>query len=260
MYGYCSEIWQRRFFWLTLVRMDLRRRYRRSVLGIGWSLLNPILMTCVFCVVFAKLFGEDLTTYAPFVLSGLAFWSFASGVVTESCQCFYAGEHYIRQLPAPLAIYPLRTTLGLFAHFMIALLILLLMVWGLRGAENLGSLWSVVPALGMFFLLAWSVAVCAGVLNVVFPDMQHLIQVGMQVLFYLTPVFYSGKMLAKHRLQWLMDCNPLAACIELLRAPILDARLASWQTWGIVAGFTSIVGVAAVLTLWRMERRLIYRL
>src|SRR5688572_9379330 len=120
MREYCAEIWRKRYFWLSLVRMDLRRRYRRSMLGIGWSLLNPILMTCVFCVVFAKLFGEDLTTYAPFVLSGLAFWAFISGTTTEGCQCFYVGEHYLRQHPTPLAIFPLRTTLGLFAHFGIA--------------------------------------------------------------------------------------------------------------------------------------------
>jgi lipopolysaccharide transport system permease protein len=260
MHAYCAEVWRRRYFWLSLVKIDLQRRYRRSVLGIGWSLLHPILMTCVFCVVFAKLFGESLTTYAPFVLSGLAFWSFISAITAEGCQCFYNGETYIRQHPTPLAIYPLRTTLGLFIHFGIAMLLLMILVWSLRGFENLWTLWSLVPALAILFVLAWSVATCVGMLNVLFPDMQHLIQIGMQALFYLTPVIYSGKMLERHRLQWLMDCNPLAACIELLRAPILDARLANWQSWCFASVVTAIFGVAAALILARMQRRLIYYL
>jgi ABC-type polysaccharide/polyol phosphate export permease len=112
----------------------------------------------------------------------------------------------------------------------------------------------------VILLLAWSAAVCVGILNVLFPDMQHLIQVGMQAVFYLTPVFYSGKMLARHRLQWLMDCNPLAACIELLRAPILEARPANWQHWCFATAVALTVATIAALTLARMERRLIYYL
>ena len=76
MIGYLARIWRLRYFWTSLVRIDLRNRYRRSVLGIGWSLLHPILMTAVLCAVFCPLFSVDYRQFAPFLLAGLAFWNF----------------------------------------------------------------------------------------------------------------------------------------------------------------------------------------
>ena len=62
MTGYLSKVWRLRHFWMALVRIDLRNRYRRSVIGIGWSLLQPIAMTTVLCVVFSQLFKADVRT------------------------------------------------------------------------------------------------------------------------------------------------------------------------------------------------------
>ncbi|HEX4128820.1 MAG TPA: ABC transporter permease [Pirellulales bacterium] len=257
---YCNEIWNKRYFWSSLVWVDLRRRYRRSWLGIGWSLMHPIIMTVVFCSVFCQLFGQDVRDYAPFVLSGLAFWNFISGVTGDGCQSFYASEHYIRQHPAPLAIYPLRTTLGMGLHFLMALCVLLVMVWAIRGPSNLATLWALVPALALLFMMGWSVAICLGVVNVVFPDMQHLVQVGLQVLFYTTPVFYSAKLLEGHGVDWLVRWNPLAAALDLIRDPILNARLPSAHAWGVAGLATMILGTIAAWILSRVERRLIFHL
>ena len=110
---YLLAVWQCRYFWLSLVKMDLRTRYRRSVLGIGWSLLHPIAMTAIICIVFPRFLKDiNIHTYAPFVLAGLACWNYILFVTLQGCQCFYQGEMYIRQFPAPMAIFPLRTALG----------------------------------------------------------------------------------------------------------------------------------------------------
>ncbi len=122
MTAYVADMWRLRHFWMGLVRSDLRNRYRRSLLGLGWSLLQPVAMTIVLCTVFAGvLFGASAREYAPFVLSGLTFWSFVSVTAITGCQCFFQGESYIRQHRAPLAIYPLRTTLGTAYHFVVGL-------------------------------------------------------------------------------------------------------------------------------------------
>jgi lipopolysaccharide transport system permease protein len=215
--------------------------------------MNPICMTGVLCVVFSQLFHEDIWTYAPYVLSGMAFWNFMTGTIIEGCQSYYQGETYIRQHPAPLAIYPLRTTLGMGVHFLMALIVLLSMVWLL-------ALWSVVPAFALMFLLAWTTAAVLGVMTVMFPDVQHLVHVGMQVLFYMTPIFYSSKLLDGHGLGWVLKWNPLAACLELLRAPILDAQLAAWQPWCLAAGTTCLTTAAAAWTFSKIERKLIFYL
>ena len=259
--NYCAGIWEKRYFWMSLVHVDLRRRYRRSMFGIGWSLMHPVAMTAVFCLVFCAMpqWAEPLATYAPYVLSGLVFWSFVTGTTTDGCQCFYLGENYIRQQPMPLAIYPLRATLGVATHLLLGMVMLLLMVWVVQGPKNLLYLWSVVPALAIIFALAWSVAICLGVMNVIFPDTQHLVQLAMQAAFYTTPVFYRPTMLPE-RLRWLSNWNPLAACLELIRAPVLDAQLASWNAWGLAIAATCLAATAAVFTLSKVEKRLVFSL
>ena len=123
MTAYVADMWRLRHFWIGLVRNDLRNRYRRSLLGLGWSLLQPVAMTIVLCTVFAGVFGASLREYAPYLLSGLTFWSFVSVTATTGCQSFFQGESYIRQHRAPLAIYPLRTTLGAGYHFLVGLVV-----------------------------------------------------------------------------------------------------------------------------------------
>jgi ABC-type polysaccharide/polyol phosphate export permease len=140
MSSYLSAVWQCRYFWLSLVKMDLRTRYRGSLLGIGWSLLQPLCMTAILCTVFCKIFRVDISWFGPYLLSGLACWSFILNVTLGGCGCFHQAEPYIRQYPAPLAIYPLRTVLGTTFHFLLALGIVLLLVSGF--------LWLVQPLSG----------------------------------------------------------------------------------------------------------------
>src|SRR5215207_9536845 len=118
MVNYLASVWDCRYFWLNLVKMDLRTRYRRSVLGLGWSLLNPIAMTIILCVVFSKVLMPNggARDYAPYLLAGLATWNYILTATIQGCQCLYQGEPYIRQHPAPMAIYPLRTALGGMVH------------------------------------------------------------------------------------------------------------------------------------------------
>src|SRR5438874_2169218 len=127
MRDYLAAVWRCRYFWLSLVKNDLRTRYRRSVLGMGWSLLHPICMTTILTAVFYKLFNQPVSEYAPFVLAGLATWNYVLTVVQHGCHCFFIGESYIRQYPAPLAIYPLRTALGGTVHFLLALSVVILL-------------------------------------------------------------------------------------------------------------------------------------
>ncbi|MCE5267985.1 MAG: ABC transporter permease [Planctomycetaceae bacterium] len=262
MTGYFSEIWRLRYFWMALVRIDLRNRYRRSVIGIGWSLLHPIAMTVVLCVVFSQLFRQDIRTFAPFLLSGLTLWGFITAVVMQGCQCFFVSESYIRQQRAPLAIYPLRTTLGAGFHFVLGFGIAAMLVWCVRGFGNPPVLLSLIPTLALLFVIGWSLAICAGVANVMFQDSQHLIEVLMQVLFYATPIIYRPEMLLERHplMPWFVFLNPFAALLELIRKPLLDGVLPA--PWAIDMSLALAVAAAAMaaLALRRFEKRMIFYL
>ena len=261
MTGYLSNIWRLRYFWMALVRNDLRNRYRRSIIGIGWSLLHPIAMTAVLCVVFSQLLkADDIRTYAPFLLSGLTFWGFITAVVMQGCQCFFHGESYIRQHPAPLAIYPLRTTLGAGFHFLLGLGIAMVFVWCVKGPGNLPTLLSLLPTLALLFIIGWSLALCMGIANVMFQDSQHLIEVVLQILFYVTPILYKADMLRDKGLGWLVDYSPFAMLLELIQQPLLYGQLPSQWAMGVGA-LTGLAAVSiAAMMLKTFEKQLIFYL
>ncbi len=249
---------------MALVRSDLRTRYRGSVIGMGWSLLRPIAMTAVLCVVFSQLLGQSIREYAPMLLCGLTFWNFITAVINQGCQCFFQGESYIRQHPAPLAIYPLRTVLGAGFHFLLGFAVAAVFVWCVKGFDNLPAMLSLIPIFVLLFVIGWSLAICMGVANVMFQDTEHLIEVFLQIVFYLTPIMYPAKMLSdkleKFHAAWLLNLNPFTVLVELLREPLIAGKFPSPE----MACLGAFVGLAAVsiasLTLMRFEKRLIFYL
>ena len=219
MKNYLLSVWKLRYFWLALVRIDLRNRYRRSMIGMGWSLLQPIAMATVICFVFKNLFNADVATFGPYLLAGLTMWNFISASVIGGCQSFFQNESYIRQQPAPLAIYPLRAALGGAVHLLLGLIVFVAVTRVMHGPVNLCTLPALLPGIALLFIFGWSLAILAGVMNVLFQDTQHLVEVLLQILFYSTPIIYPAEMLRERGAGWIIDANPLASFLELIRRP-----------------------------------------
>jgi lipopolysaccharide transport system permease protein len=260
MVAYLGAVWRCRYFWLSLVRMDLRTRYRGSALGIGWSLLQPIAMTVILCTVFGHLFNLELSFYAPFLMSGLTFWSFVTGVTVNGCQCFFMGEAYIRQHPAPMAIYPLRTTLAGSFHFGVALLMVVILGGVLNGYRSAWPLLSLVPTFGLLMVFGWSLATLFGLANVRFRDTHHLSEIGLQIVFYATPVMYPPTLLAGKGFGWAMDLNPVVPFLTLLREPLVYGRVPEFTTFLAATAITLFLTTLASFALKHQERKLIFHL
>jgi ABC-type polysaccharide/polyol phosphate export permease len=260
MVGYLGAMWRCRYFWLSLVKVDLRTRYRRSFLGLGWSLLRPIAMTLILCAVFRRIMQQDMEKFAPHLFSGLVLWDYIAITVRNGCQCFFQGESYIRQYPAPIAIYPLRTALGETVHFLTALVVVIGVVWYLNGFANLPALLALLPTLALLFVFVWSLALIAGFANVYFQDTQHLTDVGLQLLFYASPIIYFANRFDGGRLGLVLRCNPLLPFFELVRAPILDATAPDPLTFLQATLTVLLTAAVALFVCSRAQRQLIFHL
>jgi lipopolysaccharide transport system permease protein len=254
----------------------------------GWSLLHPIALTAIFCMVFTHLMMPQggVARYAPYLLAGLATWNFILTSTLQGCQCFFLGESYIRQYPAPMGIYPLRTVLGALIHFLIALTVVVAMVWIIKGfvppdpppsaaalaagahAPRPDPTWRqlilalpwLVPGILLLFLFAWSMAVLAGFANVYFQDTQHLCEVGFQILLYMTPILYERQMLVDRGFGWIADLNPITAFLDLVREPVLWGVHPSAYTFSVACLTVVAVMGGAMVTLSRCQRKLIFQL
>jgi ABC-type polysaccharide/polyol phosphate export permease len=267
-----TAVWKFRHFLLALVRLDLRQRYRRSVLGVGWSLLHPLAMTAVFAVVFSQLLGGgDIRRYVPHLLIGMALWGFLKDSAVHGCRALIASEAYIRQSPLPYTVYTLRTVLGLAIHGGIALamaigLTILIQETALFPGAAAGSpgaykvLWAIIPGIVMTLLTAWAVATVFAFVNVYFHDTQHILEVGAQILFFMTPIIYFADNLHAKNMAWMLNINPVNLFLELIRTPLLTGQPPANDV--LVAGAiltAATIGLAVGTTLW-LQKRVIFHL
>lgn len=257
MLEYAASIWRCRNFWLSLVGNDLQMRYRRSALGVGWSLLHPLATTLVLGAVFHGIFQRPIREYLPYLLCGLGCWAYLTGVISQGCQSYIQAEPYIRQHPLPMAIYPLRITLGLLIHHLIALAVVVVLSVSLRGWDKFPDLLSLALALPILFLFGWAAGILAGFVNVIFRDTQHALDIGFQVLFYLTPVIYPADFLKSTRAGHLAAFNPLAPFVDLIRDPIIHGHPADQATWYAASLITLTAVGIAILSLNVQQKRVV---
>jgi lipopolysaccharide transport system permease protein len=260
MSTYVSAVWRCRYFWLSMVQLDLRGRYARARLGLGWSVLQPLAMSAILCAAFHGIFKVEVAEFMPYVLAGMAVWNFILGTTSSGCKCFLQARTYIYQHPAPMAIYPLRTVLGFGFHLLLALGVVLLVTGWLRGFSNPAALLSLIPGLGVLVVLGWSLATLAGLSFVYFRDTQYLLELGFQGLFYLTPIMYDPEKLDSPTLAHVMRYHPLVPCLRLLREPLLNGRVPSPATFAAASLTALVAAVVAVWMLRRLENALIYRM
>jgi ABC-type polysaccharide/polyol phosphate export permease len=260
MLSYLALIWRCRNFWFSLVVNDLQLRYRRSALGVGWSLLHPLAYAVVLGAAFHEIFHQPIREYLPYLLCGLACWGFLTGAATDGCSTYINAENYIRQHPLPLAVYPLRTALGAMIHFLIALALVGVLKLALQGMARPPEPFSLTLGVLLVFLFGWSVAVLAAYVNVAFRDTQHLLGIVLQIWFYLSPIIYPAQSLASTRFGWVVAFNPLTPFLDVVRVPMLEGRPPSLACYGAALAIVAAVAGAAALSLGRQQRQVIFYL
>jgi lipopolysaccharide transport system permease protein len=288
MIGQLTTIWNYRYFWMSLVQMDLQIRYRRSLIGIGWSMLNPILMTIVFCLVFSEWNKQsDWRQSAPYFLGGIAIWEYIKNSTLLGCSTFFSNESYIRQVPLPVAIYHLRTVLGTTIHFLISMIILLITITVLTrtsGAPHAAQFWDslmiagvdqtqplywlrafrvlpiVIPSLVMAFIFAWSCSTIAGFLTVYLQDAKYLLEVFFTIFFFLTPILYPVQRLYDSGMGILAEGNPAVLFFGLIRDPMLFGIYPDMALVikGMVMTLTTFL--VAIGMIYKLEKKLIFHL
>lgn len=206
----------------ALVIRDLKVRYRRSMIGFTWSMLQPLLLMIVFHFVFSHLFvlkGFNIKNYAVFALSGILFWNFFQQSIVASMNSLKANAHILQKLPVPLAVFPIATVISGLVNLLLAFVPLfgiLIAVGHPMGPELLFLPVSV--ALAVFFTLGAGLLLAP--LAVFFNDVVELVNVILTLMFYMTPIIYPLAMLEGQDFFWVVRFNPIRSILEVFRDPI----------------------------------------
>jgi lipopolysaccharide transport system permease protein len=263
MIQHLKAIWTFRYFWASLVKMDLVTRYRKSSLGILWSLLHPLCMTAVFALAFWKLAGGSWQEYTLLTLCGMTVFGFLRDCTLQGSHALARNDAYIRQSPLPYSIYSLRVMLYNLVHFVISLVVLVLLavVFSVFGAEhtvNFANMWMALPMVLVLAICAWATTTITAFVTVFFHDVSHMMEVAAQILFFLTPIFYKRELFDGRQMSYMVDWNPIAAFIEVIRSPLVRGTPATQTEYLTVFGVTAAVVGLAVLTVYKLSKRVIF--
>jgi ABC-type polysaccharide/polyol phosphate export permease len=159
-----------------------------------------------------------------------------------------------------LAVYPLRIVLGAMIHFLIAVVLVLVLTVALRGVGRPPEVFSLLVGILMLFLFGWAVTILAGFVNIAFRDTQHILEVVFQILFYLTPIIYRRQDITNPHIGWILDHNPLAPFLDLIREPLVEGRMPSVACLGAAVAITLVAGLGAAISLGYQQRRVVFYL
>jgi lipopolysaccharide transport system permease protein len=223
----------------VLVDRDMKLLYKRSALGIAWTLINPLLQLAVFSFVFRTVIPINVPRYSSFAFSGLLIWTWSQTALFQATGLITSNKALIRQPNFPTAILPVVTTMTGLIHFLLALpvLIIFLAIDGIQPSSVL----FVLPLLMVIqFILTVGLAYPLAALNVTFRDTQHTLGVLLQMLFYLTPIFYDLNSVPKE-FQPFYQLNPMVPLIEAYRAILLKGTQPDWQVLLIVSLAVAVI-------------------
>jgi lipopolysaccharide transport system permease protein len=205
--------------WTMLARMDIRQRYRRSILGPFWITIAMIVWILAIGPLYSRLLGIGSRDFIPYLAMGIITWGLLSGVILEGAAAFVGAEHLVRSMKLPYTVHVMRVlqrNLIVFAHNLLAFVPFMLWL-GIRPQWH--WLWA-LPGVVLIMLAALPTAFLLGTLSARFRDLQQMIASIVQLAFFITPIFWKPELLGAHA--WVADWNPFQLMLEVVRRPIVE--------------------------------------
>lgn len=210
-------------FLKELVSRDVKVKYRRSILGVLWTLLNPLLMMTVLSIVFSNLFKFDIENFPLYLLCGQVIFNFFNDATTNAMSAIIGSASLIKKVYVPKYVFVMSRVCSSLINLMASCAALFMIMIGMRAELHWTMLLSVVP-LFLLVVLALGIGLILATIAVKYRDVLHLYSVLMAVLMYLTPVIYPMSILPEW-LYHLVMINPLTSILIMFRNVVIYGRL-----------------------------------
>jgi len=218
------EIWEYRELLRNLTRKELKVKYKNSVLGFVWSLLNPLLYLVVFSIVFQEVLRTSVPYFAIFLLSGLLCWNLFSNSLGGGASSIVGNASLVQKVWFPREILPLSSIGAGLVHFFLQLLVLVGALVAFQKAPDWTALPALIPAILVLLLLAGSLGIVLSAVNVYLRDTQHLLELVLLAWFWLSAIVYPYNQVAD-RLEgktWIILLNPMIPVITTFQRVIYN--------------------------------------
>ena len=249
-----KQVWEYRELVRNLTRVKLLVKYRGSVLGLAWSLVNPLLMMFIYLIAFKYIMRLELENYTYFLLIGLLPWAFFASSVTGSTTCVIDNGSLLKKVKLPREVFPVADVAFNFVQFVLALVVFL--PFALFWKDELHWFHALVPAvllMFLFFTLGASLAFSA--LTVLYRDVRHFTEIGVALLFWLTPIIYNYEMIPEAMRSWFL-LNPITLFMNCLHDLLYWDRLPPSATLVGIVAWPAVALALGSITFLRIEPRM----
>lgn len=244
------------FLLSELVVKEIKLKYRRSYLGILWTLLEPLLTMIVLTIVFSSFYGKDDRYFPVYILTGRLLYSYFSNATKSAMKSIRVHGQMIKKVYVPKYIYPLSSILSQYITFLISLIVLVGVSIYCNVKPTIYMLQAIIP-LFILFIMVLGVGLILATLAVFFRDMEYLWGVILMLIMYCSAIFYEPKRVLATGNGWILKYNPLYSVILNFRNSILyGVKLDPFALWYSL-GFSLIALIVGIWLFYKKQDQFI---
>jgi lipopolysaccharide transport system permease protein len=215
-----------RSYWdllVALVSSQVKVKYRYTFIGLGWALVNPLLLMFVYGYVFGEIFSVERANYRLFLLAGLLPWQAFSGAVSNAVGSLVSESDLLKKAPFPSELLPMASVLSAMISFFIVFVVYAGFL-ATRGYDVIGNAHWLILAIAIQTAFLMGISLALSCLNVFFRDLEQLTSFAVWMLFFLTPIIYPLSRLGADRAGIVMHLNPMAVVVTTIQNALLKGH------------------------------------
>jgi ABC-2 type transport system permease protein len=248
-----KEIYAYREMIFSLVRRDLKGRYKGSALGFLWTFINPLLQLIVYTFVFSVVMRSGIEDYYLFLFVALIPWIFFSTCITGGSTCIWAQQDMVKKIYFPREVLPIAYTTSQFINMLLSFLVVFLVLLLSGKGISLSALPYLIPCALLEYMLALGVAFIVSAVTVYLRDMEYVLGILSMALQFLTPVMYSTEMVPEN-LRPIYQLNPMTPIINAYRDILYYKKIPEMSTMLSGFGLSVILLVVGFFVFNRLQR------
>lgn len=258
MHTYLSNFYKYKDLMLELVRKDIKLKYRNSVLGILWSILNPLMFMMVLTIIFSNLFSTTIEHFAIYVLSGRLIYSCFSETTNFAMQSIVSNASLIKKVYVPKYFFPLSRVCSSFTNSILAM-ISIIPVMLLSGLNFSWVNLTIVFPLIYLLLFCIGIGLILSTIYVFFRDLQHIYSLALVIVMYASAIFYPVDIIPD-RIMPFIQLNPIFLIIEMFRDALIFQTTSSLSTHLFCLGYAGVLISIGLFTFYKKQDKFIFYL
>lgn len=236
----------------TNIKKEIRGKYKNSFLGVLWSFLNPLLQIAVYALVFPFILKNTQDNYVIFLCCGLIPWAFFSTTISRSAFTMVENGNIIKKVYFPREILPISVVTSETVNFLIStIIIIVFVIFGGIGLSKYIMLYPIVLLAQYLLLIAISLIVSS--ISIYIRDLQHLIVVALQLLFYAAPIVYTPESIPE-QFKWILKCNPMTYIISGYRNIFYNQTMIELKPLLILIGCSVVACVIGYIIFNKLQK------